>query len=68
MAPFALAAGCALFVCWFSTGLIILIDSLPARTFRWSMLGGTALFAVSLWRLWAVSGDNSLSGAYAAFT
>lgn len=68
MAPFALAAGYALFVWWFSTGLIILLDNLPARTFRWSMLGGTALFAVALWRLRAVSGDTTLAGAYAAFT
>ncbi|MBV8868454.1 MAG: DUF3623 family protein, partial [Acetobacteraceae bacterium] len=38
----------ALFVWWFSTGLIIFLDGLPRRTFRWSMLGATVLLAASL--------------------
>ena len=33
----------ALFVWWFSTGLILYLDGLPRRTFRWSMLGATVL-------------------------
>ena len=68
MAGFAFAAAYTLFVWWFSTGLIILLDNLPARTFRWSMAGGTVLFLVSLWRLHMVSADTSVAGAYAAFT
>ena len=68
MAQYAYPALYALFVWWFSTGVIILLDNLPPRTFRWSMLGGTALFAVSLYRLGAGSADTSLAGAYAAFT
>ena len=40
----------ALFVWWFSTGVIIYLDGLPVRTFRWSMLGATAtLGPVPLW-------------------
>ena len=58
----------ALFVWWFSTGLIIWLDNLPVRTFRWSMLGGTALFALAVWRLAAGSADATAWGAYAAFT
>ncbi len=58
----------ALFVWWFSTGLIIWLDNLPVRTFRWSMAGGTLLFAVALWRLGAGSADATAWGAYAAFT
>lgn len=58
----------ALFVWWFSTGLIIFLDNLPRSTFRWSLLGGTAVFAISLHRLAAGSGDTSVAGAYAAFT
>ncbi len=58
----------ALFVWWFSTGLIIYLDNLPQRTFRWSMLGGTAVFAVSLYRLYATADDTSVTGAYGAFT
>ena len=68
MASYAYPALYALFVWWFSTGVIILLDNLPQRTFRWSLLGGTALFAVSLYRLGAGSTDVSVAGAYAAFT
>ena len=68
MLPFALPALYALFVWWFSTGLIILLDNLPRRTFRWSMLAGTALLAVSLHRLGEGSADTTTAGAYAAFT
>ncbi len=62
------AAGYALFVWWFSTAVIILLDNLPRRTFRWSMGVGTAIFAVCLWRLAASAHDTSVAGAYAAFT
>ena len=62
------AAGYALFVWWFSTAVIILLDNLPRRTFRWSMAAGSVLFAVSLWRLAASAQDTSLAGTYAAFT
>ncbi len=58
----------ALFVWWFSTGIILMLDNLPRRTFRWSMTAGTVLFAVSLNRLWASAQDVSQAGAYAAFT
>ena len=58
----------ALFVWWFSTGLIIWLDNLHPRTFRWSMSTGTALFAVALWQLAATAADGSVWGAYAAFT
>lgn len=58
----------ALFVWWFSTGLIIYLDNLPPRTFRWSMLVGTGVFAVALARLAASANDTSVTGAYAAFT
>ena len=58
----------ALFVWWFSTGLIIWLDNLHPRTFRWSMSGGTVLFGVALWQLGATASDGSVWGAYAAFT
>ncbi len=57
----------ALFVWWFSTGAIIYLDGLPRRTFKWSMLGATALFAGSLWGLWASADDTTTAGAYTAF-
>lgn len=58
----------ALFVWWFSTGLIMYLDGLPRRTFRWSMLGATVLLAASLWGLAASSSNISLRGAYCAFS
>ena len=68
MQPYIAPAAYALFIWWFSTGVIILLDNLPRRTFRWSMLAGSAVAGISLWRLWAGSADTSLAGAYAAFT
>ena len=58
----------ALFVWWFSTGVVLLLDNLPQRTFRWSMAGGTVVFGIALWRLVAGAGDASEAGVYAAFT
>jgi putative photosynthetic complex assembly protein 2 len=57
----------ALFVWWFSTGAIIYLDGLPRRTFKWSMLGATALFAAALHGLWVSADDTSVTGAYVAF-
>ena len=68
MPAFALAALYALFIWWFSTGLIILLDNLPPRTFRWSMAAGTAVFAAALCGLAASGADTSTAGAYLAFT
>ena len=62
------AAGYALFVWWFSTAVIILLDNLPRRTFRWSMAAGSIIFAVSLWRIAASAYDTSIAGVYGAFT
>lgn len=61
-------AAYALFVWWFSTGIVLLLDNLPRRTFRWSMAVGTVVFALSLHRLWASAADPSEAAAYAAFT
>lgn len=68
MSGFLYPALYALFVWWFSTGVVLLLDNLPRWTFRWSMLAGTAIFAVSVWRLGESSTDVSEAGAYAAFT
>ena len=60
-------AAYALFVWWFGTGVVLLLDNLPRRTFRWSMIAGSVLFVMSLHRLWAGAADVSEAGAYAAF-
>ncbi len=58
----------ALFLWWFGTGLVLFLDGLPARTFRWSLLGATALVVVSLHGLVSSSGHTTPSAAFAAFT
>ena len=68
MADHGLPVLYALFLWWFSTGLILYLDGLPRRTFRWSMLGCTVLALLSLWGLFATRDDTSVLGAYAAFT
>jgi putative photosynthetic complex assembly protein 2 len=65
---FALPALYALFIWWFSTGVIIYLDNLPRRTHRWSMLAATVILAVALHRLHATAGSTSVTSAYAAFT
>ncbi|MBW4025494.1 MAG: DUF3623 family protein [Proteobacteria bacterium] len=68
MVLYALPALFALFVWWFSTGVIMYLDGLPRSTFKWSILGATVLMVFCLWGIRASSGDTTLSGAYCAFT
>jgi putative photosynthetic complex assembly protein 2 len=58
----------ALFIWWFATGLVIYLDGLPRRTFRWTMLGSTVLLALSLLGLAVCADDRSVGGVYQAFT
>jgi putative photosynthetic complex assembly protein 2 len=57
-----------LFLWWFSTGLIVWLDGLPRRTFRWSLTGATVLAAIGLYGLAVSAQDTSVSGAFTAFT
>ncbi len=57
----------ALFVWWLGTGVVLYLDGLPRRTFRWSMLGATLAAAISLCGLAWGSRDASAAGAYRAF-
>jgi len=68
MVEYVLPALFALFLWWFSTGLIIYLDNLPTWTFRWSMLGATGALGVGLYALSLSSHDSSVTGAYVAFT
>ncbi len=58
----------ALFIWWASTVAIIYLDNLPRSTFKWSMLGATIVFAVSLYGVKASAQDTTTAGAYWAFT
>lgn len=68
MAEHALPALYAVFVWWFATGLILLLDGLRPETFRWSMGGATAVLAAACWGLASSAADPSPGGAYIAFT
>lgn len=56
-----------LFVWWFSTGVILLLDGLPRWTFKWTMVGATIVLALSLVGLAATAHDTRTSAAYSAF-
>ena len=68
MAQYGLPALHGLLIWWFSTGLILFLDGLPRRTFRWSMTAATALLFVSVYELVVSASDTSVAGAYMAFT
>jgi putative photosynthetic complex assembly protein 2 len=57
----------ALFIWWFSTGAIIFLDGLPRPTFKWSMLGATAVFVICVIGLVKVSSETTVAAAYWAF-
>ena len=58
----------ALVVWWASTVAIIYLDGLPRWTFKYSMIGATVIFAISLIGLQISAQDASITGAYLAFT
>jgi putative photosynthetic complex assembly protein 2 len=64
---YADAALFALFVWWFSTGLIIFLDGLPRKTFKYSLAGATVATAGALYALHASAHNTTTSGAYIAF-
>lgn len=57
----------AIFVWWLSTGVILYLDGLGRRSFRWSMGGATVLSAAALGGLAITSTWETASGAYIAF-
>lgn len=68
--PFALTLPVlfAVFVWWFSTGLILLLDGLPRTTFRWSLVVSSTLAAAALIALQCTADDGGIAAAYCAFT
>ena len=58
----------ALLIWWLSTALILYLNGLPRRTFRWSMTGATVVLLAALYELAASATDTSVSGAYVGFT
>lgn len=68
MFEIALPIAFAIFVWWFSTGIVLLLDGLPRTTFRWSHLVSTALALGAFAGLLHTAPQTSVAGAYCAFT
>jgi putative photosynthetic complex assembly protein 2 len=64
----ALAALFAVFIWWFSTGLILLLDNLPRGTFRWSLVISSLVAVAALAGLAHAAGQTSVAATYCAFT
>jgi putative photosynthetic complex assembly protein 2 len=67
MALYGLPVAFALFVWWFSTGLIVFLDHLPRRTFPWSLLGASVLAGFAFHTIAGIAYDTTVHGAYAGF-
>jgi putative photosynthetic complex assembly protein 2 len=57
-----------LFVWWFATGVILYLDGLPRRTFKFTMAGATALAGLGFVGLAVSSRSTTPAAAYCAFT
>ena len=68
MLQVALPIGFAIFIWWFSTGIVLLLDNLPKSTFRWSHLLSSLLALAALAGLAHTASQSSVAAAYCAFT
>ena len=68
MSPFVLPLLFTLFVWWFSTGVILYLDGLPQRTFKWTFAGASVVCVAGLCGLAASAGNTSVASAYCGFT
>ncbi|MCF1182900.1 DUF3623 domain-containing protein [Marichromatium gracile] len=58
----------ALGLWWLGTGVVLYLDNLPRRTFRWTMLGGIVVLAVAIFGFALSSLHDGRLAAYAGFT
>jgi putative photosynthetic complex assembly protein 2 len=68
MSDAALGALFAIFIWWFSTGLVLLLDRLPDGALRWGHWLSTALALAAFVALAKTAGTLSVAHAYCAFT
>jgi putative photosynthetic complex assembly protein 2 len=67
MTDTAIAVLFALVCWWFGTGIILLLNRLPAHSFRWSLGGWTVLLFLSLWGVQVSMASHSVSNAFIGF-
>ena len=58
----------AIFIWWFSTGVVLLLNGMPRTTFRWSVLISSVLAITALYGLSHTAGKLNVGNAYCAFT
>ena len=58
----------AIFIWWFSTGVVLLLNGMPRTTFRWSVLISSVLAITALYGLSHTAGKLNVVNAYCAFT
>ena len=68
MSDFGFPVLYALGLWWFSTGVVLYLDNLPGRTFRWTLIGGTVVLAIAIFGLVVSSASTSVVAAYVDFT
>lgn len=56
------------FVWWFSTGVILYLNGLPRKSFKWTMSGATMILLAALYALQLTSHVSEVWAAYCAFT
>lgn len=64
----ALPIGFAIFIWWFSTGIVLLLDGLPRNTFRWSHLLSSLLAIGAFAGLAHTASQSTVAGAFCAFS
>ncbi len=58
----------AVFIWWFSTGVVLLLNGMPRTTFRWSVLISSMLALTALYGLAHTAKTMNVVNAYCAFT
>ncbi len=68
MTGFGFPTAYAVFVWWFSTGIILFLDRLPRRTFRWSIAAATVVLLAAFYWMRTSAFTLTSGAAYTGFT
>jgi putative photosynthetic complex assembly protein 2 len=68
MSNTALAGLFAVFIWWFSTGIVLLLNGMQRRAYRWSLVLSTVLGLAALYALAHTSRQTGTAASYCAFT
>jgi putative photosynthetic complex assembly protein 2 len=68
MLMYGIAVGYALFLWWFSTGVILYLDQRPERTYPWSLAGATLAMVAAFGVLLVMRDVATVLAVYVSFT